>query len=146
MAAIHGPLPQARRGVPIPYAGLRANRWIIAALLVFGLGAALPVIQNATATTRGFDVQRIESRQAGVRGEIAILESEVAALTSLDRIEQRARDIGLVPGDGAEYVSVAEAGPEPAKIPSEYLPGPVSNRAEPESWLRSLFSWVTLGQ
>ena len=146
MAAIPRPLPRARHGVPVPFAGFRVNWWVFAALIVFGIGATLPVIQNATATTRGFDVQRIEAQQADVRGEIAILESEVAALTSLDRIEQRAIDIGLFPGTNAAYISVAAAGPEPAKIPTEYLPGPVSPRAEPESWFQSLFSWVGLGE
>ncbi|MCC7364884.1 MAG: hypothetical protein IT303_10985 [Dehalococcoidia bacterium] len=144
MAAINHPLPHHRR-LPIPVRPGAINWWVIGAIAVFGVGAALPVIQNSTATSRGFDVQRLEAQQVQLNGDIRQIESEVAALTSLQRIERRAGDIGLVPGSNPIYIEVSEPGPAPAKIPAEYLPGPVRAADEPEPWWRSLLSWVSLG-
>ncbi|MEO6099704.1 MAG: hypothetical protein ABIQ34_05245 [Tepidiformaceae bacterium] len=108
------------------------------------MGAMLPVIQNSTATSRGFDIQRGAARQAKLNGEISLVESDVARLTSLTRIERRAKEIGLGPTDNPIYISIDEAGPAPAKIPSEYLL-PVSAKAEPPvSWWRSLVSLLSL--
>lgn len=144
MAAINHPLGHGRR-LPLPGRPSQINWWVLAAILILGLGAMLPVLQNSTATSRGFDAQRIQLEQARVNGAIRDLESEVAALTSLDRIQHRAQEIGLGPGDAPIFIAVGEPGPAPAKIPSEYLPGPAPTTDEPESWWRSLFSWVSLG-
>ncbi|MCC6383254.1 MAG: hypothetical protein IT304_12165 [Dehalococcoidia bacterium] len=144
MAAINHPLGHARR-VPLPGRPAQVNWWVLAAVFVLGLGAMLPVLQNSTATSRGFDAQRLQLDQARVNGEIRELESEVASLTSLDRIQHRAEEIGLGPGDPPVFVNVGEPGPAPAKIPSEYLPGPVPTTEEPDPWWRSLLSWVSLG-
>ncbi len=143
MAAIN--LPQPRRGVPVPLVSGQVNLWVLAALAVVGIAALLPVLQNSTATTRGFDVQRLTAEGVQLRSDISFTESEVASLTSMARIKQRAAEIGLVPGDTPYYISVTEPGPAPAKIPSEYLPGPVPSKDRPAPWWRSLFSWVALG-
>ena len=143
MAAMNRPLP---RGVPAPFRLGSLNGWVIAALAVFGIGAALPVLQNSTATTRGFDVQRLQADENRITSDIRLTESEVAGLASLARIETRARDIGLGPGDVPYFITTTEPGPSPAKIPSEYLPGPAPKGAVPEPWWRSLLSWVSLGK
>jgi hypothetical protein len=145
MAAIRQPYPGTRRGIPSQL-GLRVNWWILGSIVVLAVGAALPVLQNSGVTARGFDVQRIEARQAQLSSEIRLTEKDVAALTSLDRIERRARDLGLGPGDEPYFVSIDEAGPAPAKIPAEYLPGPAPKTGEADPWWRSLFSWMPLGK
>lgn len=145
MAAIHQPLRRGRP-FPVPHLAPRVNWWILAALGVFGVGAALPVLQHSTATSRGFEVQHLETRQAELNGEIRLLESDVARLTSLSRIQRRAGEIGLVPGDVPIYVQVDVAGPAPAKLPSEYLPGPTPQTGESETWLHSLFGWLLPGK
>jgi hypothetical protein len=145
MAAINHPLPQARRGLPIPMAGARLNWWVFAAFAVFGLGALLPVLQNSLATTRGFDVQRLEAQQARLQGDIRVLESEVAELTSLGRIEDRATAIGLIPGEDPIFISVGIAGPEPAHLPAGDLPLSPPRLEATDSWWRSLFMWVLPG-
>ena len=137
------PLP---RGLPAPLRLGSVNGWVVAALAVFGIGAALPVLQNSTATTRGFDVQRLQADENRLASDIRLTESEVAALASLDRIETRAREIGLAPGDVPYFINSTEPGPAPAKIPSEYLPGPTPKGVVPEAWWRSLLSWVSLGK
>lgn len=143
MAAMNRPLP---RGIPVPFKVGSVNGWVIAALVVFGAGAALPVLQNSTATTRGFNVQRLQAEEIRLTSDIRLTESEVASLASLDRIQKRAAEIGLGPGDLPYYITTTEPGPAPAKVPSQYLPGTAPKGVAPDSWWRSLLSWVSLGK
>ncbi len=145
MATIRRPYPGTHRGIPVQL-GFRVNGWVLGSLVVFAVGAALPVLQKSGVTARGFDVQRIEVRQTELSAEIRLTEKDIAALTSLDRIERRARDLGLAPGTDPYFVTVDEAGPAPAKIPAEYLPGPAPKTGEADPWWRSLFSWMPLGK
>jgi hypothetical protein len=143
MATINRPLPRAGRDVAIPLP--RINGWILASVIVLGIGAVLPVAQNSVATSRGFDSQSLDARQARIRGDLRNLESEVARLTSLDRIERRATDIGMIPsGDDVRYIEVTEPGPAPAKIPAEYLPRVEPVTDDPAPWWQSLHTWVPL--
>jgi len=116
----------------------------MASVVVLGVGAMLPVFQNSVATSRGFDSQSLDAQQAQIQGHLLLLEAEVARLTSLDRIERRATDIGLIPAADALYVTVSEPGPAPAKIPAEYLPGVEPERNDPASWWQSLLTWLPL--
>lgn len=144
MAAINHPFPQSRR-LPVPVRPGAINWWVLGAILVFGIGATLPVLQNSTATSRGFEVQALQARENQLNGDIKQTEAEVAQLTSLQRIQRRAEALGLGPGVDPIYIEVNEAGPAPAKIPSEYLPEPVRQADEPDSWWKSLFGWLSLG-
>lgn len=134
-----------RRTLPVPLPVATINWWVVSAIVLFGIGAMLPVLQNSAATSQGFNVQRVQAEQTQLKGEIQLLEADVAQLSSLGRVERRAQEIGMVPGDRPIYVQVAEPGPEPAKLPAEYLPGPVRTPDEPEPWWQSLFSWVSFG-
>ena len=142
MAAINHPLGNVRRGVPFPGAPSRLNLWLAIAIGVAAVSALLPVLQNSIATSRGFDTQAAQRREAQLSGEIGLIEGEVASLTSITRIERRAREIGLLPVTDPIYITVNEPGPAPAKLPSEYLPQsdtrPVSS---PPLW-KSLVSWL----
>ncbi len=142
MATINRPWGGAGRGIPFPLP--RVNGWVLASVLVLGLGAALPVLQNSIATSRGFDSQLMDARQAQLRSEIGLLEADVARLTALDRIEERATALGLGPADDPIYISVDEPGPAPANIPAEHLPGDVPSPDEPAPWWQSLVSRVPL--
>ncbi len=145
MAAIHLPLPRwHRRALRIPAPSLRLNRWILAAIAVVALSAMLPVLQNSAATSRGFQLQTFEAEKTKLNGQIRLLEADVAQLSSLPRVQRRASELGLEPGFDPIYVTVGEAGPVPAKIPAEYLPGPARKTDVPEPWWRSLLSWVAL--
>lgn len=146
MAAINHPPYGQRRALPVPVRFPGFNWWVFAAILIAGLAAMFPVLQNSMATSRGFDVQRLQAEQTRINGDIRLLEADVAQLTSLPRIQRRASEIGLGPGDTPIYVTIDEAGPAPAKIPSEYLPEPAAQADEPESWWHSLLKWVRLGQ
>jgi hypothetical protein len=143
MAAINHPLGHGRRALPIPLPG-SPNWWVLGAMAVVGFSAMLPVLQSSWTTTRGFETQDLEAREAQLNGDIRQLEADVANLTSLSRIERRAQAIGLVPGGTPLYVEVDEAGPAPAKIPSELLPELARESDEPDSLWRSLISRVPL--
>ena len=143
MAAINHPLGSPRR-IPLPVPFARVNWLLVVAVGIVGLSAMLPVIQNSSATSAGFALQDLEGQQAQLEGEIRLLESDVARLTSLPRIERRALDIGLTPGPSPYFVTVSEPGPAPAKLPAEYLPGPVRQGDGTESWWQSLLRWLPL--
>lgn len=144
MATINHPLG-GRRALPLPVPRINVNGWILAAVLVVGLGAMLPVLQNSVATSRGFDSQVLDARQARLESEIRLLESDVARLTSLERIERRAKDIGLTRAEDPMYVEVSEPGPAPAKIPAEYLPSVIPGSGDNHAtWLQSVLAWLPL--
>ncbi|GAB4321199.1 MAG: hypothetical protein Kow0010_01410 [Dehalococcoidia bacterium] len=150
MAAINHPIGStpARAGLTLKAPFGRLNGWVVGAVLLAAASAALPVLQSSSATSRGFDVQALNAQRARLHAEISVLEADVARLTSLPRIERRAKEIGLVPaetlGVDVYYVTVDEPGPAPAKIPAEYLPGPVVEREGPAPWWRSLLDWLPL--
>ncbi|HML96901.1 MAG TPA: hypothetical protein PKD75_00325 [Tepidiformaceae bacterium] len=142
MAAIHHPLGRAGRGLPLRNPVGRPNWTVAGAIALVGLCAMLPVIQNSAATSRGFDIQEIRQREARLNGEISLLESDVARLTSLTRIERRAQDIGMVPAANPIFVTVNEPGPAPAKLPAEYLPRRSPEQDAPAPWWKPLVSWL----
>jgi hypothetical protein len=115
---------------------------VLAALTVVGTSAMLPVLQNSVATSQGFNIQSVQTQRASLESDILILESDVARLSSLTRVQRRAQQLGLGPSSNPVYVTVDVPGPEPAKIPAEYLPRPIPLRAEPEAWWRSLLGWL----
>ncbi len=144
MAAINHPLAWPRRRAFLAARPGPVNWWAVGAVVVVGASAMLPVVQNSTATDDGFAAQRWEARQIRINGEIRLIESDVARLTSLVRIERRAAEIGLSPASSPYFVAVDEPGPAPAKLPAEYLPGLASETSQPEPWWRSLAKWLPL--
>ncbi len=144
MAAINHPLGAAGRRILFPAPVGRINWWVVAAIVVVGVSATLPVLQNSTATDDGFAIQRARAEQVRLNGEIRQLESDVARLTSLARIQRRALDLGLSPASSPYFVTVDEPGPAPAKLPAEYLPRTASETGSPEPWWQSLIEWLPL--
>jgi hypothetical protein len=116
--------------------------WLVLAIAAAGVCALLPVVQNSIATSRGFDIQASQRQEAQLNGQISLLEADVAELTSLARIERRAREIGLLPVPDPIYVNVNEPGPAPAKLPSEYLPKTETRPVSSSPWWKSLVSWL----
>ena len=136
------PRPLAHPGLRLP-GNVARGRWPLAGAIVLASASAmLPVLQNSSATSRGFRAQSIDAETAQLNGEVSELEAEVARLTSLERVQRRAQQIGLAPSSNPIYVSVDVAGPAPAKIPAEYLPPPKPQTSDQESWWRSLFRWL----
>ncbi|MGB4863912.1 MAG: hypothetical protein WBO97_15775 [Tepidiformaceae bacterium] len=143
MAAINHPLGRPRHSLPLPVPGVgRLNLWLAVAVVVAGVSALLPVLQNSLATSRGFDIQATQRQETTLNGQISLLEGEVASLTSIARIERRAREIGLGPAADPIYVHVDEPGPAPAKLPSEYLPKSDTPPVSTAPWWKSLVNWL----
>ena len=134
MAAINFPMPRQRSAAPARLAKGAINPWIIAGMAVLGISAVLPVLQDSTATSRGFQIQDIQADNARLESQISQAEADVASLTSLPRIQRRAGEIGLIPGQNPIYLNVSEPGPAPAKLPAEYLHGTSLSQAGPDSW------------
>jgi hypothetical protein len=110
-------------------------------VVLLGIGGTLPVLQNSASTAAGFDIRDLEAEQAQLRTEISLLEGDVARLTTLERIERRAAQLGLGPAtEPPIYVHVDEAGPEPAQLPFEYLPGNELEEPAPRPGWQSFIS------
>ena len=120
------------------------NGWILAGTLIATASALLPVFQSSSVTSLGRDLQVLEAEKSMLRAEMSLVEADVARLTSLQRIGRRAREIGLFHGGNATYITVAEPGPAPAKIPAEYLPRPLEPSSMPTPWWRSLLEAIPL--
>lgn len=103
---------------------LGARGWMIAGAALVAVSAMLPVFLNSVLTSRGLDLQDLHAERDALRAEMRELEADVARLTSIERVERRAREIGLLPGARPIYVTIEEAGPAPPNVPAEYLPDP----------------------
>ena len=134
------PMPGRRASAAAPakrlVRGGLFNGWIIAGIAVLGISAVLPVVQDSTATSQGFQIQTMQADNTKLESQISQTEADVAALTSLARIQRRANEIGLIPGQKPIYVTITTPGPAPAKLPAEYLPGASQSQAGPDSWWR----------
>lgn len=144
MVSIPHPLRGAGRPLEQPAGPVRSGRWVVAGVAVIGLSAMLPVLQKSTATSRGFTLQQHQADEARLKAEIHLLEADVARLTSQERLERRARQIGLGPSQDALYIDVSVPGPEPAKIPAEFLPPREPTVEDPAPWWRSLLGLLPL--
>jgi hypothetical protein len=142
MAAINHPSGHFRRGLPLPASNARLNFWLVVCISFAALCALLPVVQNSLATSRGFDIQASQRQESELNGQIGVLQSDVANLTSITRIERRALEIGLAPATDPIYVSVNEPGPAPAKLPSEYLPPVQTKKSSPSPFWKPLVRWL----
>ncbi len=71
---------------------------LVGAFLVIALVGLLQVVQTSGATTTGYSLQTPGAGAARAQAQVHQLEAEVAALTSIERIESEARGrLGMVP-------------------------------------------------
>jgi hypothetical protein len=134
----------ARGWIRVHFPGLRFNWWVLAALMLIGASAMLPVIQTSSATTTGHGIQVLESQRAELRSEIAVLEADIAGMRSMDRIEQRARELGLHPANDPYYVEIETPGPYRARVPAQYQPDPIPQPQEDTAWWIDLLNGLGL--
>ncbi len=144
MATINRPFTGPRTGISFKTPSGRANWWLVAAVAVVALGAMLPVLQNSSATSAEFQTRDLRTRRDQLKGDVSLLETDVARLTSLARIERRAHELGLSPATSEVFVTVDEPGPAPAKIPAEYLPASATPGSRSVPWWQSLLRWLPL--
>lgn len=127
----------AGRRLGIPAVSILAAGFVAAAAL-------LPVAQSSDATSTGSEIRRLETRKADLLASIHLTQMEIAELAAIERVEERARALGLAPAERVLYVRTAQP-PPPTGMPSRYL-----NAEEPSTgaaarpWWRTLLSKLAL--
>jgi cell division protein FtsL len=107
-----GPAPQLRPGLAL----------LVAAIVIVAIGL-LQIVQTSQATTTNFSIQRLEQEKLELQTSVSNLEAQVAALSSLSRIEREAKRLGLT--TPAERRTVQVNVPWPggeAMVPAGVLP------------------------
>ena len=119
MTAFGSTRPRTRvRSLRLPGLGVVSAAGLVTA------AALLPVVQNSTATTAGFETRRLEQRKADLQAAIYQAQTEVAQLGSLDRIDREARGrLGMVPAERAVVIQVKEPAPTGGHVPARFLQG-----------------------
>ncbi|OGO51007.1 MAG: hypothetical protein A2148_02430 [Chloroflexi bacterium RBG_16_68_14] len=131
------------RTQPKATAALRLGPVLLAAGLVILAIALLQLVQTSEATTTSFAIQQRQQEKLELEASVHQLEAEVAALSSLSRIEQEARRLGLEPPQAQESVVVNVAWPEAdrQRLPTRYAPleeEPIDVKREGSSWWQDL--------
>ncbi len=110
----------------------------VAALVIVGL---LRVVQTSQATTAGFAVQALKQDKLELETALRQLEADVAMLSSLERIEQEARRLGLALPAAQASVRVNVASPVENTLPTRFAPAEDAEESAGSgatSWWRSL--------
>ena len=91
-----------------------------AAAVIIGL---LQVVQMSEATTTNFAIQKREQDKLQLQASVRDLEANIAALSSITRVEQEARRLGLRPAASRQVISVNVAWPGASSpLPSSLAP------------------------
>jgi len=102
----------------IPYSG-NLVALIPAIIAIISLAGLLLLLQTGRLITSSYDIRHLEQERARWQARNQLLEAEVSALKSLDRIEQVAKEkLGMVPAKQQFYVTLtpletAEAAAQP---------------------------------
>jgi hypothetical protein len=122
------------RRLGIPAATILAAGFVAAAAL-------LPVAQSSDATSTGNEIRRLEVQKSDLQARIHLAQTDVAEQAAIERVEQRSRELGLVPAERVMYVRVSEP-PPAAGMPSRYLneEEPVTPATEGRPWWKTLLS------
>lgn len=132
--------PQQRVSIAVRFGPLLLIA--VAALVIVGL---LRVVQTSQATTAGFAVQALQQDKLELETSVRQLEAEVAALSSLARVEQEAERLGLLPPAQEWSVQVNVAPTAAGLLPSRFAPVPAEAPATTtsRSWWRELLKTLT---
>jgi cell division protein FtsL len=118
LAAIQPALPIRRFG------RLVSGRALLAVTAVVALAfAALQVNQVSRVTSTGYAITRLERTRDERQAEVHRLEADVAALSSLARVDWEARTrLGMAPATRRLYIHVNQPVPGPQPLPSRFRP------------------------
>jgi cell division protein FtsL len=119
------------------------RRAIAAVLTVAAAIAVLQVFQTSSFANTGQAMQNLEAQKVDATAQVHQLESEIAALSSLDRIERNARDrLGMVPARDITYIQVAVPAPGNPLLPRPILPAPKPTPEHSKSLVQRLIRAV----
>ena len=138
------------RLAPPPTSVLTAPTWsprraIAAALTVAAAIAVLQVVQSSGFAHAGQSMQRLEAERADTAARVHRLEAEVAALSSLDRIERAARDqLGMVPARTTLHIQVSVPAPDGPLLPRPVIQPLPPASANGDPWWQRLVNALPL--
>src|SRR3990172_8116183 len=116
---------------------------LIAAALVVGFTALLPLVQSSGATSTAGQIQQLEREKQDWQARLRELEVDVATLGSLSRIEKEARlRLGMTRPEETHYITVDVAPPEERKLPTRFLPPARQHVETSSSFWHALFGWL----
>jgi cell division protein FtsL len=120
MAAIQRP------ALPFPRPSFHARPGRVALLAACGLlilAAGFQVNRYSRVTTTGYELNDLQRVRAQMQAQNHELEAEVAALSSLARVDWEARTrLQMVPATKTLYIEVNHPVPEKQAIPTRFLP------------------------
>jgi len=85
------------RSEPKPATSLRLGPVLLIAGLAIVIIALLQIVQTSEATTTGFSIQSLKQEKLELESAVRGVEAEVAALSSIERVEREAARLGLAP-------------------------------------------------
>jgi cell division protein FtsL len=102
-----------------PVASTWAPRRAIAAAFTTVVAIALlQVAQSSSFAHTGQNIQRLEQEKSALTAEVHLLEAEIAALASLERVERHARErLAMLPPRRTDHLSVDVAAPDGFLLP-----------------------------
>ena len=112
----------------------KPRRALAVALIAAAAIALLQVFQSSSSVNTGRTLLLLEQQEIDLRASVHALEAQVAALSSLDRVERAANErLGLVPPKETLYLEVAAAAPR-GLIGPPSLTGVVAPAPESVAW------------
>ena len=96
----------------------------VVALVIVALAALIPLMQDSSATARGYGLRDLERTRDEWRARNDALEQEVAELGSIERVRREATErLGMVAPGQTIYIKTDVSGPSAGEVPERYLPG-----------------------
>jgi hypothetical protein len=97
------------------------------------------VAQSSGFAHTGQSMQRLEQQKADLQAEVHEFEAEVAALSSLERVERAARErLGLVPAATTDYIDVGVPAPDGVLLPRPLITTAPAEPHDSISWWQAL--------
>jgi cell division protein FtsL len=121
MAILNRTIAHAQAEVAGTSLPLKRVLYAVGALIV--VVAVLQLVQTSRATTASFKIEQLQKEKLELETSVNQLEVQVAGLSSLARIQQEAKRLGLGPPASREVVGVGVPGPsgDSAQIPARLL-------------------------
>ena len=141
MAVLNRPFDRAQAKANT---SLRAGPVLVVAVVAIVVVALLQLVQTSDAATSNFAIQKIEQERLELRTRTSQLEAEIAALSSLSRIEREARErLGLEPATAQQslQVNVPWPGADQQLLPTRFAPDEepeVVEQSDGSGWWRDL--------
>jgi cell division protein FtsB len=113
------------------------RRAIVITITIAVTIALLQVLQSSNFANTGHQLQKLESEKTDLQAQQHQLESEIAALASLDRTARER--LGMVPAKNIQYVTVNVPAPDEPLLPRPLLKMTAPVEAPSEPWWKSLW-------